>query len=117
MLLFIGNEINGLQGIIMKAILLICSGLLLIALANLPIGFYTFLRISVTISAVLALIDEYNNGINVWVIIFGIIAVIFNPLLPIYLSDKESWIPIDIITAIIFGIKAVSVKSANRVRS
>ena len=91
----------------MKVLLLICSGLLLVALVNLPIGYYTILRIVVTIGAVTVVITEFENGINFWVITFGLIAILFNPLVPVYLNDKDAWFPIDIIAAIIFGMKSI----------
>ena len=90
----------------MKALLLICTGLLILALLDLPIGYYTFLRIVVTIGAVAVVVIELENGINFWIIAFGLIAILFNPLIPVYLGDKSTWMPIDLITAILFGIKS-----------
>jgi len=94
----------------MKTILLICSGILLLGLINLPIGFYTLLRIVVTIGAVAVIVSEYENGLTIWIIAFGLIAIIFNPIIPVYLNDKNTWIPIDIVSAIIFGIKSFTLK-------
>jgi hypothetical protein len=96
----------------MRPLLLICSGLLLLALADLPIGYYTFLRIVVTIGAIAVVISEFENGINFWVVVFGLIAILFNPLIPVYLNDKDIWTPIDIIVAIIFGIKSFITKKS-----
>lgn len=90
----------------MKYLLLICAGLLFLGLVDLPIGYYTLLRIIVTIGAVAAVVSEFENGINFWVIIFGIIAILFNPFIPIYLNDKSAWMPIDIIASILFIIKS-----------
>jgi hypothetical protein len=67
----------------MKIVLLICAGLLFLALLSLPIGYYTFLRITVTIGAILVIASELREGINVWVILFGLIAVLFNPIAPV----------------------------------
>lgn len=86
----------------MKVIPLIAAVLLFIALLNLPIGFYTFMRIGVTIVSILLIKQEIRKGINTWVILFGIITITFNPILPIYLGSKSSWIPIDAISGIIF---------------
>ncbi|MFT6148774.1 MAG: hypothetical protein ACJAUH_001460 [Saprospiraceae bacterium] len=94
----------------MKVLLLICSGLLLLALAGLPIGYYTLLRIVVTIGAAAVIITEFEHGINLWIIAFGFIAILFNPFIPIYLNDKAAWMPIDIVSAIIFGYKSFTIK-------
>jgi hypothetical protein len=94
----------------MKPLLLICTLLLILALANMPIGYYTFLRIVITIGAVAVVVTELKNGVNFWVIAFGLIAVVFNPIIPVYLYDKALWAPIDIVAAILFGIKSFTIK-------
>lgn len=94
----------------MKTLLLICAGLLILALAAMPTGYYILLRIIVTFVAVLIVVKEFENGINFWVLSFGFIAILFNPILPIYLNDKDAWMPIDLVAAILFGIKSLSIK-------
>jgi hypothetical protein len=95
----------------MKSLLLICAALLFIGLIDLPIGYYTLLRIVVTIGAVAVVVSEFQNGLNIWVLIFGLIAVLFNPIIPVYLNDKSAWMQIDIIGGIIFIIKSLTIKS------
>lgn len=95
----------------MKLLLLISAGLLFIGLIDLPIGYYTLLRIVVTIGSVSVVVTEYKKGINFWVITFGLIAILFNPLIPIYLNDKSAWMPIDIIGGVIFMIKSLTIKT------
>ncbi len=94
----------------MKSLLLICAGLLFIGLIDLPIGYYTLLRIVVTIGSVAVVVSEFENALNFWVITFGLIAIVFNPLIPIYLNDKSAWMPIDIICGILFVIKSFTLK-------
>ena len=91
-------------------LLLICAALLLLGVANLPIGYYTLLRVVVTIGALAVVVTEFENGLNFWVITFGLIAIVFNPIIPIYLNDKSVWMPIDIIGGIIFVIKSFILK-------
>jgi hypothetical protein len=91
-------------------LLIICAGLLLVALANLPIGYYTFLRIVVTIGAIAVVVSEIQNELNFWVVIFGVIAILFNPLIPVHLNAKETWLPIDIVVALVFLIKSLKTK-------
>lgn len=91
----------------MRYLLFLCAALLLVALANLPIGYYTFLRIVVTLGAIGAIVTEFDKGLFFWMFIFGIIAIIFNPIIPIYLHDKSVWMPIDLVCSGIFAIKSV----------
>lgn len=87
---------------IFKVVKFVTAALLLLAIASIPIGYYTFLRIVVCIASVYMAIAYFENK-KPLAIIFGAIAILFNPILPIYLS-KEIWIPIDVITAIIFVV-------------
>lgn len=95
----------------MKQLLLICAAILFIGLFNLPIGYYTFLRLVVTIGAALVVVSEYKEGLNIWIITFSLMAILFNPLIPVYLGNKSAWMPIDIIAGIIFVAKSLTYKS------
>jgi len=86
----------------MKVISICCFILLLLALAPMPIGYYTFLRIAVTLCAITICIVEYRNNINSWLLLFGFTAILFNPVFPVYLYYKMKWMPIDIGVAILF---------------
>lgn len=86
----------------MKGLFTLVAITLLLALINLPIGYYTFLRIIVTIVSIIIISKEIKNGITIWVLLFGILAILFNPIFPIYLYKKNIWMPIDIIAALLF---------------
>ena len=74
--------------------------MLLLAVLPLPYGFYTLLRIVVTASAAFAAYYFFEKGDDSQSgIILALIALLFNPLIPIHL-DKAIWMPIDIGTAI-----------------
>ena len=90
----------------MKAFLIVCAALLFAAVFKLPIGYYTFLRIAITLGALLIVFTEYKKQVTFWVIIFGLIVILFNPIIPIYLYKKSLWFPIDIIVGILFLVNA-----------
>lgn len=94
----------------MKTPLIVAAIMLLVAVLPLPYTYYQILRVVITVIAVLAIIKEFKTGINPWIVAFGIIALIMNPLFPIHM-DKSAWIPINIISAIVFGIKALKTKT------
>ncbi|WP_415751050.1 DUF6804 family protein [Chitinophaga sp. LS1] len=83
------------------------AALLFIATIQLPIGFYTALRILVFICSILLVRSSYQDSLTNWVIIFLVIAVLFNPIIPVYLYKKSIWIPIDIIAGILFMAKGL----------
>lgn len=78
--------------------------MLLITPFHLPYSYYTFLRIIVTACSSYLVYIEYmrSNALSFPVVLFIVIAIIFNPVIPFYFS-KLIWIGIDICTALIFG--------------
>ena len=93
----------------MNTIRYIVSAMLLLAIADLPYGYYTILRIIVTIVAGITAFIASEQDNEIWMILFGAIAILFNPIIPIYL-DKEIWVVIDIIVAILFVLSTFTVK-------
>lgn len=91
----------------MKTLYIACCIILGIALLPIAGGFYTLVRIAITIGAVIAAFQNSSNGINTWSIMFGIVAIIFNPIIPVYLHDKGAWMVIDIIAITLFTIQIV----------
>jgi len=77
----------------------------------LPYGYYIILRIAIFISSILIAYRFYKKSLTFWAFVFGAVGLLFNPLMPVYMS-KESWIPIDFITAIIFFYVAFNKKIA-----
>jgi hypothetical protein len=77
---------------------IISVALLIFALAKNPYGYYTFLRWTVFISSGYSAYIAFSSQKNIWVVIFGIIAILFNPLIPVFLK-RDTWAIIHIITA------------------
>jgi hypothetical protein len=91
----------------MKTTAYICGISVLVGTLALPIGYYTFLRILVTTGAIWILYNINDNKIDGWDYFLIISAIIFNPIMPIYLN-KDLWTIIDIITGggyLLFGAK------------
>lgn len=90
----------------MKWLLVICGIFLFIGIANLPTEYYTFLRIVVTITAFVVFAVEYKKGLSFWNLTLLIIAIVFHPLIPVYLNDINTWKIIDFICGGLFMYKA-----------
>lgn len=85
---------------------LITAALLFIAVFNLPYGYYEFLRIVVCLSAGFFAYHIYTTKKSSVAFIFIGIAILFNPIAPIYLS-KDTWITIDFISMAAFGFTSI----------
>ncbi|WP_379969473.1 DUF6804 family protein [Epilithonimonas sp. UC225_85] len=86
----------------MKPFLTFCAICCFVGIFRLPIEYYTFLRILVSIGALIVLYNTLSFRQYYFSIIFLVILIIFNPVFPIYLYRKSLWIPIDTITGILF---------------
>jgi hypothetical protein len=87
----------------------IAAVMLLVALAPWPYGYYQLLRFVVCGAAGYTAFIAYSWE-KMWAVwLFGFIAVLFNPLIPIYLS-REIWQPIDVICGVIFLIVTLILK-------
>jgi FtsH-binding integral membrane protein len=88
---------------------LVVAVMLVVAIASLPYGYYQLLRWVTCGVAVFIAIMAYRWG-KVWATgIFGLVAVLFNPLLPIYLT-REIWRPIDLTCAVLFIVSIFILK-------
>jgi len=81
------------------------SGLLLLSFLAWPYAYYTFLRIAITGVAIYYAYYLYSiKKQNFWFWGFVVIAILFNPIVPIYLKDKSIWSITDVIVVILFVI-------------
>lgn len=93
-----------------KIVRLIAAGMLVLAIADLPYGYYTLLRIIICVLAGFTAYIASELEKKPWLWIFVAIAILFNPIIPIYL-DKETWAIIDIIVAGLFMVSTTQIKS------
>ncbi len=92
---------------------LIAAGLLLGAIAPLPYGYYQMLRWVVGGIAIYMAYKSYSWEKRWATWIFGIVAVLFNPVVPIHLT-KEIWQPIDGVCAVFFGSSILFLKEPTK---
>lgn len=87
--------------------------MLLVAVASLPYGYFQFLRWATCAVAIYVAVMSYrwNRKWATWV--FGAVAILFNPILPVYLT-KEIWRPIDLSCAAIFLLSIALLREPNQ---
>lgn len=76
------------------------AALLLLALLEMPYGYYTFLRLVICLSAAIIAYWSWRH-VPVWGAVFATVALLFNPLIPVHL-DRETWAPIDMGAAVLY---------------
>lgn len=91
--------------------LCVASGIILIAaiIPSWPYDYYVLLRWAILISAIITAYGFYNSKLTGWALAFGALAILFNPIIPVYLT-RQIWTPIDLIAGILYFIAGFSVK-------
>jgi len=88
---------------------IIAAIILLFALAPWPYGYYQLLRFVVCGATLYVAFAAFNLQ-KIWAVwVFGFVAILFNPLIPIHLS-REIWQPIDVICALLFVVMVFILK-------
>jgi hypothetical protein len=67
-----------------------------------PGGYYTFLRLAVALTCIIIIANDVKAMHAVWLVLFVNIAVLFNPVIPVYFYKKSLWTPINVIAAMVF---------------
>ena len=75
--------------------------LLFVALGQHPYGYYTFLRWAVSVAAIVVAWVAWHSTARWATWLFAGVAILFNPLVPVYLH-RSTWRPIDIICGLAF---------------
>ena len=75
---------------------------LAIGILPMPIGYYPLSRLVVCAAALYFAHNFYKKKDNTNLWIFGFIAVLYNPIIPVYLYEKAIWIVVNLITIFLF---------------
>ena len=88
---------------VLRNILLLGIFVAAIAFAPLPVWFYIFARIILCACAICAIVLMYAQNSRLW-IMGAVLAILYNPIFPVYLGSKQLWSPFNVITIMYFFI-------------
>ena len=74
-----------------------------IGVLPMPYGYYNILRVVVCVSAVFMAVramKTQNRQLEAW--LFGGLALLYNPILPVHLNDRAIWMMVNAFTAFVF---------------
>lgn len=81
--------------------------ILLVAVLDMPYGYYTLVRLVVTVAALLTAWHAVALSRSpMWVGVMCLVAILFNPVVPVYLQ-RETWFFIDLAVAAALMLYAV----------
>lgn len=70
-----------------------------------PYGYYMLLRLIVCGVSIYGAVQAHVRGLNGWVWTLAVLAVLFNPIVPVNLM-KGVWVMIDLVGAVLLGLAA-----------
>ena len=77
------------------------AAMALLALMDMPYGYYQLLRLVVAVSAAFLAVAAWQRASHAAVIAFALLALIYNPIAPLHLK-REIWEWVNIGTAAVF---------------
>ncbi len=80
---------------------------------SLPYAYYQIMNWVVTIAALLVANKAHEEGSTIWLALFSLVAIIFNPIAPIYLR-ADIWQITDILAIILFLVSSFLMRSPSR---
>jgi hypothetical protein len=83
-------------------IYLIPAAMMLVALLPLPYGYYQLLRVVTLVAAGWIAVGAWQGNRLAWAIVFGLLALLYNPFAPIHF-ERETWQILNAAGAALFG--------------
>ena len=90
----------------MKKLKLALIIILLLCLADMPYGYYAFVRFASMVGFGILSYDYYKQNNNQLAVTFAVLSLLFQPFIKIALG-KEIWIVVDIVVAIFLAVLAL----------
>ena len=96
----------------MNKLIIISILMIIVALFPMPYGYYQILHLVITVMSILSIYNNYKKAhkASFWVLLFGMILLVYNPLLKVHF-EREIWQVINLITAVILAICLYKEKS------
>ena len=76
-----------------------------IGVLPMPYGYYSLSRLVVCGCAIYFAIASKSQNQDVFIWVFGALAVLYNPIIPVHLYEKEMWMIVNLFTALFFFVK------------
>lgn len=71
---------------------------MLVGMLGMPSDYYAGLRTLVCLTAVVGLFKARTARLETWVWAFGVVAVVYNPFVPLYLRNRGLWTIVNLVT-------------------
>ena|SRR5438093_11567623 len=77
-----------------------------LGLARMPFGYYTLLRVVLCLTSAVGVAASRRQRDSAWLWVYGVLVVLYNPILPVHLGAKRLWIGVNVLTLIFVWLGA-----------
>lgn len=70
---------------------------MLVGMLGMPSSFYGVLRVVVCLTAVVGFVRARRAGLERWQWVHGVMALVYNPIAPVYLHRRGMWMIVNLI--------------------
>jgi hypothetical protein len=79
--------------------------ILAIGILPMPYGYYTLSRLVVSACSIYFAYKLKKNNDEPFMLVFGFVAILYNPIYPVHLNEKSIWVVVNILTSFLFFTK------------
>lgn len=90
----------------MLALALASTIMVALGLLDMPYGFYTLLRIVLCLTGAVGFAAARGRHDATWPWVYVVIAVVYNPVMPVHLGDKGLWVGVNLLTLVFVWVGA-----------
>lgn len=94
----------------MIAFAIACTLLTALGFMRMPYSFYVLLRIAFCLAACIDVAHARKRKAVLGLWVFGVMAVLYNPVLPVHLRDKLAWEGLNSVSVVILWVAAFTLR-------
>lgn len=96
----------------MIALAVACTLAVGLGLLDMPFGFYTLLRVVLCLASAVGFVAARRRGDYLWLWVYGVLVVLYNPVFPVHLGAKSLWIGVNLLTLLCVWLGALRFRGA-----
>lgn len=90
----------------MVAFALVSTVAVVVGFFGMPYGYYALLRVVVCLTGAVGFAAARKAGDSLWPWVYGVTAVLYNPLFSVHLGGKAIWVAVNVATVVVLWLGA-----------
>jgi hypothetical protein len=96
----------------MVAFAVISTAAVVLGFFGMPYGYYALLRVVLCLTGAVGFAAARKAGDGSWQWVYGVVAVLYNPLFPVHLGGKAIWSAVNVVAVVVLWFGATRFRGA-----